>query len=152
MMNESDVRYRIWRDGQFVNWEDATIHVVSHVVHYGSSIFEGIRCYATPEGPAVFRLDDHMRRFHDSCRIYRMPLRYSIEELAQAAVDTVTENNLPHCYIRPVAMRITESRVMPWRIPEPTVDVYSFPSRTRKRFSPLPSEMKPNESSMIPST
>lgn len=107
-MTQSDNRYRIWRDGRFVNWEDATIHVVSHVVHYGSSVFEGIRCYATPSGPAVFRLDDHMRRFHDSCRIYRMPLRYSAEELAQAAVDTVAENGLPHCYLRPVAMRTGE--------------------------------------------
>ena len=130
-MNESDVRYRIWRDGKFVNWEDATIHVVSHVVHYGSSIFEGIRCYATPEGPAVFRLDDHMRRFHDSCRIYRMPLRYSIEELVQAAVDTVSENNLPHCYIRPVAMRTGEQMsVNPANTP---IEVFIIP-RTWGRY------------------
>jgi branched-chain amino acid aminotransferase len=107
-------RYRIWRDGRFVDWEDATIHVVSHVVHYGSSVFEGIRCYATPSGPAVFRLGDHMRRFEDSCRIYRIPLRYAAEELSQAAVDTVVENALPHCYLRPVAMRTgDEMSVMP---------------------------------------
>ena len=98
-------RHRIWHDGKFVNWEDATIHVMSHVVHYGSSVFEGIRCYATPDGPAIFRLPEHMRRFADSCRIYRMPLNFSVEELTQACVDTVAENNLPHCYIRPVGLR-----------------------------------------------
>ncbi len=107
-MTNTANRYRIWRDGRFVSWEDATIHVVSHVVHYGSSVFEGIRCYATPSGPAIFRLDAHMRRFEDSCRIYRMPLRYSIEEMMQAAVDTVAENSLPHCYLRPIAMRTGE--------------------------------------------
>lgn len=130
-MNQSNNRYRIWRDGRFVNWEDATIHVVSHVVHYGSSVFEGIRCYATPAGPAVFRLGDHMRRFHDSCRIYRMPLRYSAEELAQAAVDTVAENNLPHCYIRPVAMRTGEQMsVAPGTTP---IEVFIIP-RTWGRY------------------
>ena len=96
---------RIWRDGNFVEWDDATIHVMSHVVHYGSSVFEGIRCYETPSGPAIFRLPEHMRRFADSCRIYRMPLEHSQETLAQACVDTVSENGLPHCYLRPVAVR-----------------------------------------------
>lgn len=97
--------HKIWRDGKFVNWEDATIHVMSHVVHYGSSIFEGIRCYATPQGPAIFRLSEHMKRFADSCRIYRMPLKYSVDEMTRACVETVTENGLPHCYLRPVALR-----------------------------------------------
>ena len=124
-MTEPDNHYRIWRDGRFVNWEDATIHVVSHVVHYGSSVFEGIRCYATPPGPAIFRLDDHMRRFQDSCRIYRMPLRYSAAEMAQAAVDTVAENALPHCYLRPVAMRTGEKMtVMPTETP---IEVFIIP-------------------------
>ena len=103
-----DNHHRIWRDGKFVDWEDATIHVMSHVVHYGSSVFEGIRCYETPNGPAVFRLDSHMRRFADSCRIYRMPLKYSLEELSRATVETVAENELPHCYLRPVAIRTGE--------------------------------------------
>jgi branched-chain amino acid aminotransferase len=103
-----DNHHRIWRDGKFVDWEDATIHVMSHVVHYGSSVFEGIRCYETAEGPAVFRLGAHMRRFADSCRIYRMPLKYSMEELSRAAVETVAENELPHCYLRPVAIRTGE--------------------------------------------
>ncbi|MDQ6718551.1 MAG: branched-chain amino acid transaminase [Gemmatimonadota bacterium] len=130
-MNQSDVRYRIWRDGKFVNWEDATIHVVSHVVHYGSSVFEGIRCYATPDGPAVFRLNEHMRRFHDSCRIYRMPLAYSAEQLAQAAVEVVAENKLPHCYLRPVAMRTGEQMsVNPTGTP---IEVFIIP-RTWGRY------------------
>jgi branched-chain amino acid aminotransferase len=104
-MPRSANNHRIWRDGQFVNWDDATVHVLSHVIHYGSSIFEGIRCYETPSGPAIFRLPEHMRRFADSCKIYRMPLEHSQETLVQACVDTVAENNLPHCYLRPVAIR-----------------------------------------------
>ncbi len=100
--------HRIWRDGQFVNWEDATIHVMSHVVHYGSSVFEGIRCYETPSGPAIFRVGAHMRRFADSCKIYRMPLTYSVEELSRAAVDTVAESGLQSCYLRPIALRAGE--------------------------------------------
>jgi branched-chain amino acid aminotransferase len=87
-----DNHHRIWRDGKFVDWEDATIHVMSHVVHYGSSVFEGIRFYETPEGPAVLRLGAHMRRFEDSCRIYRLPHKYPIDELAKAAVEPVAEN------------------------------------------------------------
>lgn len=117
--------HRIWRDGQFVNWEDATIHVMSHVVHYGSSIFEGIRCYPTPAGPAIFRVDDHMRRFVDSCRIYRMPLTHSQETLAQACVDTVAENGLPHCYLRPVAIRAGQQMgVFPVDVP---LEVFIIP-------------------------
>lgn len=99
---------KIWRDGELVAWQDATIHVMSHVVHYGSSVFEGVRCYETPTGGAVFRLQDHMRRFHDSCKIYRMPMKWSIDELVQATVDTVTANDLRACYLRPVALRTGE--------------------------------------------
>jgi len=120
-----DNHHRIWRDGKFVDWEDATIHVMSHVVHYGSSVFEGIRCYETPGGPAVFRLGDHMRRFQDSCRIYRMPLKYSIEDLSRAAVETVAENELPHCYLRPVAIRTGEQMgVLPHDTP---LEVFIIP-------------------------
>jgi branched-chain amino acid aminotransferase len=96
---------KIWRDGQFVDWPDATIHVLSHVVHYGSSIFEGIRCYATPQGGAVFRLPEHIRRLHDSARIYRMPLRHSADTLIQACLETVAVNELDECYIRPLVIR-----------------------------------------------
>ena len=120
-----DNHHRIWRDGQLVDWEDATIHVMSHVVHYGSSVFEGIRCYETPGGPAVFRLRDHMRRLTDSCRIYRMPLKYSIEELSRAAVETVAENELPHCYLRPVVIRTGEQMgVLPHDTP---LEVFIIP-------------------------
>ena len=96
---------KIWRDGQFVEWPDATIHVLSHVVHYGSSIFEGIRCYANPQGGAVFRLPEHIRRLHDSARIYRMPLRHSVDTLVQACLETIAVNELDECYIRPIVIR-----------------------------------------------
>ena len=113
--------HKIWRDGTFVDWQDATIHVMSHVVHYGSSIFEGIRCYETPDGPAIFRATEHMRRFLDSCKIYRMPMKHSVDELVAAAVDVVAENGLQHCYLRPVAMRTGEEMgVLPTRAPVET--------------------------------
>jgi branched-chain amino acid aminotransferase len=99
---------KIWRDGSLVSWDDATIHVMSHVVHYGSSIFEGVRCYETPQGPAVFRLRDHMRRLLDSCRIYRIPMRHSVDDLVQATLDTVAANELRACYLRPVVVRTGE--------------------------------------------
>lgn len=99
---------KIWRDGQLVNWDDATIHVMSHVVHYGSSVFEGVRCYETPSGGAIFRAQEHMRRLHDSCKIYRMPMPYSIDELVQAMADTVGANELRECYLRPLVLRTGE--------------------------------------------
>lgn len=112
---------RIWRDGQLVPWDEATIHVMSHVVHYGSSVFEGIRCYETPAGPAVFRLADHIRRLHDSCRIYRIPMRHSADTLAQACVDTVSANEVRHCYLRPVVVRTGEQMgVYPVDVPVET--------------------------------
>lgn len=109
MSNSSSGRTTvIWRDGQLIPWEQATLHVMSHVVHYGSSVFEGIRCYETPAGPAVFRLRDHMRRLRDSCKIYRMPLRWSVDELCQGTLDLVAANELPACYLRPVVLRAGE--------------------------------------------
>lgn len=99
---------KIWRDGQLVNWQDATIHVMSHVVHYGSSVFEGVRCYETPAGGAIFRAREHMRRLQDSCRIYRMPLSYSMDELIQGMTDTVAANDLRECYLRPLVLRTGE--------------------------------------------
>ena len=96
---------KIWRDGELVTWEGATIHVMSHVVHYGSSVFDGMRCSETPAGGAIFRLREHMRRLHDSCKIYRLPMKWSVEELMQATVDTVAANDLRACYLRPVAVR-----------------------------------------------
>lgn len=99
---------RIWRDRKLVDWDDCTIHVMAHVVHYGSSVFEGIRCYETPNGGAVFRLKDHMRRLLDSSRIYRIELPYSADDLVQATVDTIAANDLRECYIRPVVVRTGE--------------------------------------------
>jgi branched-chain amino acid aminotransferase len=98
----------IWRDGRLVPWESATIHVMSHVVHYGSSVFEGVRCYNTPAGPAIFRLRDHILRLRDSCRIYRIETRYDVDALVQACVDTVAANELSECYLRPIVVRTGE--------------------------------------------
>jgi branched-chain amino acid aminotransferase len=96
---------KIWHNGQFIAWNDAKIHVLSHVVSYGSSVFEGIRCYETTNGPAIFRLPEHMRRMVDSAKIYRMEVPYSAELLSDAAVELVRENNLASCYIRPIVLR-----------------------------------------------
>jgi branched-chain amino acid aminotransferase len=95
----------IWRNGTMVRWDDANIHVLSHVVHYGSSIFEGIRCYNTPDGPAIFRLQEHLRRFSDSARIYRMDLAHDTNALVEACSQVVAENGLDECYLRPIALR-----------------------------------------------
>jgi branched-chain amino acid aminotransferase len=97
---------KIWRNGKFIAWDDARVHVLSHVIHYGSSVFEGIRCYETATGPAIFRLREHVRRLADSAKIYRMDkLAYSQEELAGAMVELVRVNNMKSCYIRPVVFR-----------------------------------------------
>jgi len=96
---------KIWHNGEFIPWDEATIHVCSHVVHYASAVFEGIRCYATEQGPAVFRLNEHMKRLHDSARIYRMPIEYSAEELSEAACETIRANEMDACYIRPIVFR-----------------------------------------------
>jgi len=97
---------KIWHNGRYLNWDEAKIHVLSHVIHYGSSVFEGIRCYETPAGPAIFRLREHTRRMVDSAKIYRMEdLGYSIDQLGEAMVDLVRVNQLKSCYIRPVAFR-----------------------------------------------
>jgi branched-chain amino acid aminotransferase len=96
---------KIWMNGEFVDWKDAKIHVLSHVIHYGSSVFEGIRAYKTSKGTAVFRLGGHVRRLHKSAKIYRMEYPYSDEEIFQACLETIRVNNLEECYIRPVAYR-----------------------------------------------
>jgi branched-chain amino acid aminotransferase len=97
---------KIWHNGRLINWDDAKIHVLSHVVSYGSSVFEGIRCYETPGGPAIFRLHEHVRRMRDSAKIYRMDkLEFTHGELAQGMLDTVSANRLKSCYIRPIVLR-----------------------------------------------
>jgi branched-chain amino acid aminotransferase len=92
-------------DGRWVAWEEANIHILSHVIHYGTSVFEGIRCYDHPQGPAIFRLRDHMRRLHDSARIYRMDVKYSVEELERVHCEAVLKNDLSSCYLRPIIYR-----------------------------------------------
>jgi branched-chain amino acid aminotransferase len=95
----------IWFNGKLVPWEEATVHVLAHVIHYGSSVFEGMRCYKTRSGPAIFRLDDHLRRLLGSARIYRMPIPYTQEQLVEACEDAVASNDFEACYLRPVAYR-----------------------------------------------
>lgn len=96
---------KIWHNGKFIPWDDAKIHILSHVVSYGSSVFEGVRCYETDRGPAIFRADDHIRRLLDSAKIYRMEVPYSQQELTAAMSDTVRESGLNVCYIRPIVLR-----------------------------------------------
>jgi branched-chain amino acid aminotransferase len=96
---------KIWHNGRFIAWDEAKIHVLSHVVSYGTSVFEGIRCYETPSGPAVFRLRDHVRRMVDSAKVYRMEIPYSIDQLAAAMLELVRVNKMRSCYIRPIALR-----------------------------------------------
>ncbi len=96
---------KVWMNGKMVNWADATMHVASHVIHYGSGVFEGARCYSTPKGSACFRLDAHMRRLYDSARIYRMDYPMSQADLTTAVLDTIKANGLPACYIRPLLYR-----------------------------------------------
>ena len=95
----------IWYDGEIIPWEDAQLHVMSHVVHYGSSVFEGIRFYDTPDGAAAFRLTDHIKRFANSAKIYRMELGGTVDELADACREVVIRNGLDSGYLRPVAVR-----------------------------------------------
>jgi branched-chain amino acid aminotransferase len=95
----------IWRDGEFIRWRDATVHVLSHSMQFGSSVFEGIRCYGTPRGPAIFRLEDHLQRMLDSCKIYRMEVKHTLDELVGACCELVERNNLDSCYLRPMVLR-----------------------------------------------
>ena len=95
----------IWRNGEFIAWKDANVHVLAHSMQFGSSVFEGIRCYATPNGPAVFRLEDHLQRLMNSCKIYRMEVPYSVDELVAATCELVEKNGLDACYIRPMVIR-----------------------------------------------
>jgi branched-chain amino acid aminotransferase len=99
-MNETE---KIWMNGELVDWADAKVHVGVHGLHYGTGVFEGIRCYETPTGPAVFRLVDHLQRLHDSARLLYMEIPYSVEELRQASHELISVNGLPECYLRPIA-------------------------------------------------
>jgi branched-chain amino acid aminotransferase len=101
----SKVGQKVWKDGKFIKWDDANIHVLSHVVQYGSAVFEGIRCYDTDKGPAVFCLEAHMQRLLNSAKMYRMPLEYNLKQLCDAVVETIRVNEFGACYIRPFVIR-----------------------------------------------
>lgn len=94
----------IWKDGEFIAWKDARVHILSTAVQFGSSMFEGVRCYETDDGPAIFRAEAHIRRLKDSCKIYRMPLEHSTETLVAAMREVVRKNGLGSCYIRPMVL------------------------------------------------
>jgi branched-chain amino acid aminotransferase len=96
---------KVWKNGELIDWDDARIHVMSHVVNYGSSVFEGIRCYNTSKGSAVFRLTEHMQRLINSAKIYRMDFTYDRQTLCDAAVELIRESELDECYIRPIVIR-----------------------------------------------
>jgi branched-chain amino acid aminotransferase len=113
---------KIWFNGEFVDWKDANIHVLSHVVHYGSSVFEGIRCYNTKNGPAVLRLREHVERLFNSAKIYRMEIPHTVDEICDAIIKTIKVNNLKDCYIRPIVFRgYKELGVYPLNCPLDTV-------------------------------
>lgn len=95
----------IWKNGQLIDFEKATVHVLSHALHYGSGVFEGIRCYNTRQGSAVFRLPEHVRRLENSAKVYRMPIAFTTEELIDAICETIRANELAACYIRPIIFR-----------------------------------------------
>jgi branched-chain amino acid aminotransferase len=109
---------KIWHNGKTIAWEDANLHVMSHVVNYGSAVFEGIRCYAQPKGPAIFRAQEHMQRLLDSAKIYRMEVEYTRDELVTAMVELVRDNGVAPCYIRPIVLRgYGEAGVNPFNSP-----------------------------------
>jgi branched-chain amino acid aminotransferase len=93
---------KIWMDGKLVDWDDANVHILTHTLHYGSGVFEGIRCYATSQGGAVFRLTDHIVRLFDSAKIFMIDIPYTVEQLVEATKETVRANNIDECYIRPL--------------------------------------------------
>ena len=95
----------IWRDGEVIAWRDANVHLLSLAVQFGSSVFEGVRCYSTPRGPAIFRWPEHLRRLYDSCRIYRMEPQWTAEQLTVATADLILRNGLDACYVRPMVLR-----------------------------------------------
>lgn len=100
--DEMDVE-TIWMDGEFVDWDDATVHVLTHGLHYGTGIFEGVRCYDTDDGPALFRWEDHLERFYESAKPFEMEISYEPEELTEATIELIRREELSSCYIRPIA-------------------------------------------------
>ncbi|HUR98813.1 MAG TPA: branched-chain amino acid transaminase [Pyrinomonadaceae bacterium] len=96
---------KVWRNGEIIDWDDARVHIMSHVIHYGSSVFEGIRCYNTTQGPAVFRLREHIQRLMNSAKIYRMDPAFTRDQIIEATVEVIRQSGLDECYIRPVIIR-----------------------------------------------
>jgi branched-chain amino acid aminotransferase len=113
---------KIWHNGKFINWDDAKVHVISHVISYASAVFEGIRCYNTKQGPAIFRLRDHLQRLANSAHIYRMELPHTLDELYAVAVELVRVNKMNACYVKPIVLRgYGEAGVNPFPCP---IEVY----------------------------
>jgi branched-chain amino acid aminotransferase len=109
---------KIWHNGKFIRWDDATLHVMSHVVHYGSSVFEGVRCYALPSGPAIFRAQEHIQRLLDSARIYRIDVDFTHEDIRSGLLELIKINGVWPCYIRPIILRgYGEAGVNPFNSP-----------------------------------
>jgi branched-chain amino acid aminotransferase len=104
-VNTMKISPKVWRDGKLIDWKDARVHVMTHAIHYGSSVFEGIRCYKTEKGSAVFRLDEHMRRLMNSAKIYRMDVNWTCGDFVQATIDVINASGLDECYIRPIIFR-----------------------------------------------
>ncbi len=104
-VNTMKIALKVWKNGEFIGWNDARIHVMSHVVNYGSSVFEGIRCYETIKGSAIFRLTEHMQRLVNSAKIYRMDSAFTRDDFCDAAVDLVDQSGLESCYLRPLIIR-----------------------------------------------
>jgi branched-chain amino acid aminotransferase len=109
---------KVWHNGKLIRWDDAHVHVMSHVVNYGSSVFEGVRCYALPSGPAIFRAQEHIQRLLDSAKIYRIDVDFTREQLVSAMVELVTNNGVWPCYVRPIILRgYGEAGVNPFNSP-----------------------------------
>jgi branched-chain amino acid aminotransferase len=118
---------KIWHNGKLIAWDDATIHVMAHVIHYGSSVFEGVRCYAPPSGPAIFRAQEHAQRLLDSAKVYRIDVDFTRDDIVKAMCDVVANNGVWPCYLRPVVLRgYGEAGVNPFNSPT-EVYVVNYP-------------------------
>ncbi|MCS6874200.1 MAG: branched-chain amino acid transaminase [Pyrinomonadaceae bacterium] len=115
------IAQKVWKNGELINWEDARVHVMAHSLHYGSSVFEGIRCYSTKKGPAIFRLREHIQRLLNSAKIYRMETKFDCDALCEAAIRVVKESQLGQCYIRPIMFRSLDEQ-------NPAFGVNPFPN------------------------
>jgi branched-chain amino acid aminotransferase len=118
---------KIWHNGKLIPWDEATIHVMSHVIHYGSSVFEGVRCYALPSGPAIFRATEHIQRLVDSAKVYRIEVPFTRDEIIKGMLETVGNNGVWPCYVRPIVLRgYGEAGVNPFNSPT-EVYVINYP-------------------------